>query len=155
MTGRPTPIVIDAGGQAYVSAVGAAMFATIQPTCATPPNKDVVVLNAAGSALVGSSPVPGAYLAWDGKGGLYSAGTAFTLVFFSTPHAFQTQYGGGDSDAFAAKVDFSQPAGPNIASVLNAASLFPGYVTPFPTGESPQARSLPSSAAASDRLRQR
>jgi hypothetical protein len=70
----------------------------------------------------------------DGKGGLYSAGLAYTLVFFTTPRAFQTQYGGGDSDVFAAKVDFSQPAGPSIASVVNAASLFPGYSTPLPTG---------------------
>ena len=111
-----------------------ALSSTIQPTCASPPNKAVLVLNSSGSALVASSPIPGAYLALDGKGGLYSAGDAFTLVFFSTPRAFQTQYGGGDSDAFAAKVDFSQPAGPSIASVLNAASLFPGYTTPFPTG---------------------
>ena len=84
------------------------------------------MINSAGSAVVATSPIPGAYLALDGKGGLYSAGQAHTLVFFSTPHAFQTQYGGGNSDAFAAKVDFSQPAGPSLASVLNAASLFPG-----------------------------
>ena len=76
-------------------------------------------------------PSQARYLALDGKGGLYSAGTAYTLVFFSTPHAFQTEYGGGDSDAFAAKVDFSQPAGPSLASVLNAASLFPGYASAF------------------------
>ena len=123
ITGIPTPLVVDSTGQAYVSAGG--FPSTIQPTCAGPPNQAVLVLNSTGSALVGSSPIPGPYLAWDGKGGLYSAGTAFTLVFFSTPRAFQTQYAGGDSDAFAAKVDFSQPAGPNIASVINAASLFP------------------------------
>jgi uncharacterized protein (TIGR03437 family) len=127
-------LVVDTLGQAYVSASGDAFASTGQPTCASPPNKEVLVLNSAGSALVGSSPIPGAYLALDGKGGLYSAGDAFTGVFFSTPRAFQTQYGGGNSDAFAAKVDFSQPAGPSIASVLNAASLFPGYSTPFPTG---------------------
>lgn len=132
MTGASTPIVVDASGQAYVGEVGDA-YSMVQTSCA-PPNPDVLVLNSTGSALVATSPIPGAYLALDGKGGLYSAGTAFTLVFFSTPHAFQTQYGGGDSDAFAAKVDFSQPAGPSIASVLNAASLFPGPVTPFPTG---------------------
>ena len=127
-------IVVDALGQAYVSVSDDAFASTIQPTCASPPNKDVLVLNSKGTALVASSPIPGTYLALDGKGGLYSAGIAFSLVFLTTPRAFQTEYGGGDSDAFAAKVDFSQLAGPAIASVLNAASLFPGYVTPFPTG---------------------
>jgi len=134
MTGIPTPVVVDATGQAYVSAVQDASSSMIQPSCAGPPNKDVLVLNSAGSALVASSPIPGPYLAWDGQGGLYSAGSAFTLVFFSTPRAFQTQYAGGDSDAFAAKVDFSQPAGPNIASVINAASLLPSSATLFATG---------------------
>jgi uncharacterized protein (TIGR03437 family) len=127
-------LVVDTSGQTYVSASGNAFASTSQPTCASPPNEEVLVLNSTGSALVGSSPIPGAYLALDGKGGLYSAGDAFTGVFFSTPRAFQTQYGGGNSDAFAAKVDFSQPAGPSITSVLNAASLFPGYSSPFPTG---------------------
>ncbi len=127
-------LVVDSLGQAYVSVSGDAFASSIQPTCASPPNKGVLVLNSAGSALVASSPIPGAYLALDGKGGLYSAGDAFTLVFFATPRAFQTQYGGGDSDAFAAKVDLSQPVGPSIASVLNAASLLPGNATQYPTG---------------------
>jgi uncharacterized protein (TIGR03437 family) len=134
MAGGPTPIVIDAAGKAYVGVAGDAFSSTTQPTCAAPQTKDVLVLNATGSAFTATSPIPGDYLALDGNGGLYSAGNAFTLVFFSTPRAFQTQYGGGDSDAFAAKVDFSQPPGPDIGSVLNAASLFPGYATPFPTG---------------------
>ncbi|MDQ6708719.1 MAG: hypothetical protein M3Z85_22400, partial [Acidobacteriota bacterium] len=55
-------------------------------------------------------------------------------VSFSTPHAYQTQYGGGDSDAFAAKLDFSQPAASQVFSVVNAASLFPGNGSSFPTG---------------------
>jgi uncharacterized protein (TIGR03437 family) len=135
-----TPIAVDASGQAYVNAYvngpGATSSASTLPTCATPPNAAIQVINAAGSAVVATSPIPGAYLALDGKGGLYSAGQALTLVFFSTPHAYQTQYGGGNSDAFAAKVDFSQPPGPLLASVLNAASLLPGYAPPLviPTG---------------------
>ena len=128
------PIVVDATGQAYVSESGVASSSTIQPSCAGPPNPAVLVINSAGSGVVANSAIPGAYLALDGNGGLYSAGLAYTLVFFTTPHAFQTEYGGGGSDAFAAKVDFSQPAGPSIASVLNAASLFPGYASQYPTG---------------------
>ena len=132
--GGPTPIAVDALGQAYVSAVATASSPMIEPTCAAPPNPAVSVISSSGSALVATSPIPARYLALDGKGGLYSAGLAYTLVFFSTPHAFQTEYGGGDSDAFAAKVDFSQPAGPSLASVLNAASLLPGYPSQYPAG---------------------
>ena len=128
------PIVMDAAGQAYVGEEGEAQSNTTLPTCAAPPAQDVLVLNSTGSALVATSPIPGSYLALDGKGGLYSAGLAYTLVFFTTPHAFQTEYGGGDSDAFASKVDFSQPAGPALVSVLNAASLLPGYGTFYPNG---------------------
>jgi len=133
-TSTGAALVVDATGQAYVSAGGDAGPSVTQPTCAAPPYPVVSVLNPAGSAVVATSPIPGAYLALDGKGGLYSVGGAYTLVFFSTPHAFQTQYGGGDRDAFAAKVDFSQPPGPSLASVLNAASLFPGYATPLLMG---------------------
>jgi uncharacterized protein (TIGR03437 family) len=135
VNGIPTPIAVDASGQAYVSAnSGAAPYQTL-PTCAAPSNPAVIVINSSGSALVATSAIPGAYLALDGKGGLYSAGTAYSLVFFSTPHAFQTEYGGGDSDAFAAKVDFSQPAGPSLVSVVNAANLAPGYASAFASGQ--------------------
>jgi len=133
--GEPSvAIAVDAAGQAYVSSASTASSSSIQPTCAASPNAAISVINSSGSAVVASSPIPGAYLALDGKGGLYSTGLAYTLVFFTTPHAFQSGYGGGDSDAFAAKVDFSQPGGASLASVLNAASLFPGYASPFPAG---------------------
>jgi uncharacterized protein (TIGR03437 family) len=134
VNGIPTQIAVDASGQAYVSALSQASPSQTLPTCAETPNPAVIVINSTGSALVASSPIPGAYLALDGKGSLYSAGDAFAIVFFSTPHAFQTEYGGGDSDAFAAKVDFSQPAGPAFVSLVNAASLAPGYASAFATG---------------------
>ncbi|MGI8990703.1 MAG: SBBP repeat-containing protein [Bryobacteraceae bacterium] len=123
-------IVVDGSGEAFVNAVissGAALPCTQRPA--------ISVLNATGSAIVATAPV-GGYLALDGNGALYSAGQA-PLVFFSTPHAFQTQYGGGDSDAAVAKVDFSQPAGPEIFSIVNAASnslagnIAPGEIVMF------------------------
>jgi uncharacterized protein (TIGR03437 family) len=126
------PIALDAMGQAYVSLAGVAQPGTTLPGCTSRPSVDV--LNASGSAIAASSPIPGGSLALDGKGGLYSAGLAYALIFFSTPHAFQTGYGGGDSDAFAAKVDFSQPAGALIASVANAASFAFGYASQYPDG---------------------
>ena len=134
-SGVPTPITVDDQGQAYVSGDAVPPSTSMEPTCAAPPNVSVLVLNSAGSALVATSPIPGAYFALDGKGGLYSAGRTLAPVFFSTPHAFQIEYGGGDSDAFAAKVDFSQPAAPSLASVVNAASFFPGYASNFPLGD--------------------
>ena len=130
--GQATPVAVDAAGQAYVGLIQAANPGATLPECSPP--QAVSVLNASGSAMAASSPIPGSYLALDGKGGAYTAGLAYAPVFFSTPHAFQTEYGGGDSDAFAAKVDFSQPAGPSLASVVNAASFSPGYASPFPTG---------------------
>ena len=125
----PTAIAVDAAGQAYVNAVG-----PISKSAACVQAAKVSVLNATASAVAASSPVGGDYLALDSNGGLFSAGLARTLVFFSTPGAYQTQYGGGDSDVFAAKVDFSQPAGAEIFSIVNAASYLAGYPTPFPTG---------------------
>jgi uncharacterized protein (TIGR03437 family) len=90
----------------------------------------VTVLNSAGSAVMAFSSVGGSSLALDGAGGLYSGGTTSTLISLSTPQAFQTQYGGGDTDGFAAKVDLGQPAGSELRSVVNAATLFGGYAWP-------------------------
>jgi Beta-propeller repeat len=58
MTGIPTPIVVDATGQTYVSAVQDASSSMIQPTCAGPLNQAVLVFNSAGSTLAASSPIP-------------------------------------------------------------------------------------------------
>jgi len=96
----------------------------------------VTVLNAAGSAIVAYSPVTGGYLAVDDHGGLYPAGTTRTLAFLSTPHAFQIFYGGGDADGSAAKLDLSQPAGPELSSVVNAATFLGGSSFPAAGGPS-------------------
>ncbi|MEO7145555.1 MAG: SBBP repeat-containing protein [Bryobacteraceae bacterium] len=128
---RATAIAADSTGGVFVNAAPQASNA-VAPPCSQP--AAVSAINPTGSAIEGFSPAGGDYLALDGSGGLYSAGLTRTLVFLATPHAYQTQYGGGDSDAFAAKVDFSQPAESRIFSVVNAASLFPGYPSNFATG---------------------
>jgi uncharacterized protein (TIGR03437 family) len=115
-----TAIAVNAQGQAAVNAPAASLM-TQATTCTGQPA--ITVLNAAGSAVAAFSSVTGNYLAMDSNGGLYSAGTTRTLAFLSTPHAFQTRYGGGDSDGSAGKVDLSQPAGPELDSVVNAASF--------------------------------
>ncbi len=59
----------------------------------------------------------------DGKGGVYIAGYTRNMIFLTTPDAFQTQYSGGPDNAFVAKFDLTRPAGPDLTSVVNAASL--------------------------------
>jgi uncharacterized protein (TIGR03437 family) len=111
LKGSADVITADSLGQAYVEAAQ------------QPP---VVVLNPTGSAIVATSPIGGGRLVLDGKGGLYTAGSTSVQVFFSTLHALQTEYGGGDSDGFVAKVDFTQPALPELSALVNAASLLEG-----------------------------
>jgi hypothetical protein len=111
LTGAASAIVVDSPGQAYVNAAQ------------KPP---VSVLNSSGSAIVATSPMGGPHMVLDGKGGLYATGNAGSLVFFSTLHALETEYGGGNSDAFVAKVDFTQPALPAVNSLVNAASMLEG-----------------------------
>ena len=126
---RGTAIAVDTAGETAVNAVPPAT----PSNCSRP--AAVSVLNAAGSSITASSPVGGQYLTWDANGGLYSAGQTETLVFLTTPHTYQTQYGGGASDAYAGKVDFTQQPGPAVSSLVNAASLLAGGVQPFLTGE--------------------
>ena len=111
LAGSAGAIAVDSLGQAYVNAAR------------TPP---VSVLSPSGSAIVATSPEGSAHIVLDGKGGLYATGNAGALVFFATLHALQTEYGGGDSDGFVAKVDFTQPALPAVNSLVNAASLIEG-----------------------------
>jgi uncharacterized protein (TIGR03437 family) len=115
-----TAIAVDAQGQAAVN-VPAASLTTQVTACTGQPA--ITVLNQAGSAVAAFSPVTGNFLAMDSNGGLYSAGTTTALAFLSTPHAFQTRYGGGNSDGSAGKVDLSQPAGQELRFVVNAASF--------------------------------
>ena len=111
LTGAASAVAVDSLGQAYVNAAQ------------TPP---VLVLTPGGSSVAATSPIGGSQLVLDGKGGLYTAGLTTTQIFLSTLHAQQTEYGGGGADAFAAKVDFTQPPLPAVTSLVNAASLIEG-----------------------------
>jgi uncharacterized protein (TIGR03437 family) len=131
-----TSIGVDSQGQAYINLDAPLLASTpyVGPAYATYQSPPIRVLNASGSAIAMSSPVGGAQFVLDGKGGLYATGTTRSLVFFSTLHAFQPAYGGGDSDAFAMKVDFTQTALPALNSIVNAASLLEGNASVFPDG---------------------
>ncbi len=109
------------------------------PTCRQTGGPFVAALDPTGSKLIHSSGMPGlgydsAYaLALDSTGAVYLAGKTSSPVFFATPGAAQTVYAPGSSDAFAARIDFTQ-SGTYAACVLNAASFAAGNLASFPLG---------------------
>jgi uncharacterized protein (TIGR03437 family) len=109
------------------------------PTCRQTGGPFVAVLDPTGSKLIRASGMAGlgydnAYaLALDPTGAVYLAGSASSRVFFATPGAAQTAYAAGTSDAFAARLDFTQ-SGIFAACVLNGASFAAGNTAFFPTG---------------------
>ncbi len=72
-------------------------------------------------------------LAVSGASAVYLAGSAGSLVFFSSGTAAQRNFGGGDTDAFAARLDLTASQ-PFVSCVLNAASLQAGNTSARPTG---------------------
>ncbi len=97
-------------------------------------------LDGAGVKLLASTSLPGMgldephSLALDGKGIVYLAGDVTSRVFFASPAAAQQAYGGGDSDAFAARLDLSAPSRLSVACVVNAGSYQAGNFSSFPQG---------------------
>jgi uncharacterized protein (TIGR03437 family) len=73
-------------------------------------------------------------MALDPSGGVYLAGDTSSQVFFATGGAAQSIYGGGDSDAFLARIDLSAQPTLFVACVLNAASFIAGNEGFFPLG---------------------
>jgi uncharacterized protein (TIGR03437 family) len=73
-------------------------------------------------------------MALDNSGGVYLAGDTSSQVFFATGGAAQTSYGGGDSDAFLARIDLSAQPTLFVACVLNGASFMAGNEGFFPLG---------------------
>jgi uncharacterized protein (TIGR03437 family) len=65
-------------------------------------------------------------IALDHSGGVYLAGDTSSQVFFATASAEQKSYGGGDSDAFLARIDLSAQPTVFVACVLNGASFLAG-----------------------------
>lgn len=100
----------------------------------------VAQLDPAGAKLVRNSSVGGMgfdqvnALALDTKGGVYLAGPTTSRPFFSSAVAAQKSYGGGDSDAFAAKLDWQAAPRVSVSCVLNAASFAAGNFAFYPQG---------------------
>lgn len=109
-------IAVDAAGNAFVTGLASSTFPTtpgaLQP--GDTPSVFVTKLNATGTALIYSAVIGGSDydkgygIAVDGAGNAYVTGVTRSGDFPTTTGAFQTQRGGGISDAFVAKLN---PAG--------------------------------------------
>jgi uncharacterized protein (TIGR03437 family) len=64
----------------------------------------------------------------------YLAGDTESLVFFSTPGAAQTVYGGGMTDSFVSRLDLSIKPTLAVSCVVNGASFLAGNTAANPTG---------------------
>jgi hypothetical protein len=117
-------IVVDSGGNAYLTGSAGANFPTtagaFQTTLAGSADAFVTKLNASGTALVystylggsggeGFGGVGGAGIAVDSAGNAYVTG-GMGSNFPTTAGAFQTTYSGGHNDAFVTKLNASGTA---------------------------------------------
>ena len=111
-------IALDTAGNAsIVGLTGSGDFPTTADAIQSAPggNNDAFItrLNATGAALVfstylgGSMADGGRSVAVDSAGSIYLTGVTFSTDFPTTPGAFQTTFGGLQSDGFVAKVAFS------------------------------------------------
>lgn len=112
---RGNSIAVDASGAAYVAGeTGGGAFPTTSgafQTASSGGDAYVTKLNAAGTALVYSTYLGGSgvdhagAIAVDAADVAYVAGTTASSNFPVTPGALQTAFAGGDSDAFASKLN--------------------------------------------------
>ncbi len=110
-------ILVDAQGDAYIP--GTLVSANGSP------NTSLTVIAPDGSAIVHSVPVPGV-IALDMQGSVYAAASSQGYVFFPTPGALQSTFGGGTYDVTLTKIDFASPQSPFVAAILNAANFRSG-----------------------------
>jgi uncharacterized protein (TIGR03437 family) len=124
--GGSPAVAVDAQGDAYFGisgpdpACGGQWFTT-----------HIMALSPDASSTVSDTCFPAGYsfIALDGHGGLYLAGTTQTTVFLTTFGAFQTKFPGGPSSGYIAKYDLTRPSGAALVSLVNAVSSLPGIGT--------------------------
>jgi uncharacterized protein (TIGR03437 family) len=128
-------IVLDSAANVYVGgsteSADFPMTAGAIPHCRTG-GPFVAELDTNGANLLHSTGTSGMgydqawAIALDRGGRVYLAGDTSSQVFFATGGAAQSSYGGGDSDAFLARIDLSAQPTVFVACVLNAASFIAG-----------------------------
>jgi uncharacterized protein (TIGR03437 family) len=137
-------IALDAAGSVFVAGTTQSLdfpfAAGAVRGCLRTGGPYVAELDSAGSKLLRSSSTGGMgfdephAIAVTSESAVYIAGDAESRVFFASGGAVQKSYGGGDTDAFAAKLDLAATAQTYVACVLNAASFQPGNFAFFPLG---------------------
>ncbi|MGA2271405.1 MAG: SBBP repeat-containing protein [Bryobacteraceae bacterium] len=136
-------IALDSTANVYVGgnteSADFPMTANAIPHCRTG-GPFVAELDTGGARLLHSTGASGMgydvtnAMALDHGGGVYLAGDTSSRVFFATGAAARNSYGGGDSDAFLARIDLSAQPQLFVACVLNGASFLAGNQGFFPLG---------------------
>ena len=124
----PAAVAADAAGNAYVGLYNGYTTASASMT----------VVSADGSRVLAAKRLdaPARSISLDGSGGVYVVGitnSMNSLPFPATRDSYVPE-ATGEYGAYAAKFDFSQPAGTEIHRVVNAASLAPGRNSRGPNG---------------------
>lgn len=137
-------LAVDSGGNAYITGdtdSDAFPITSDATQIRRNGNKDAIVakLNTQGTALLfatylgGTNDDSGSSIAIDSGGNAYITGSTSSNDFPVQQGAFQTQFGGGSTDAFFAKYQFATLTGPPTVSsggVVNGASFGSGPVAP-------------------------
>jgi uncharacterized protein (TIGR03437 family) len=136
-------LALDSAANVYVGgnteSADFPMTANAIPHCRTG-GPFVAELDTSGAKLLNSTGTSGMgydqawAMALDRSGGVYLAGDTSSRVFFATGGTAQSSYGGGDSDAFLARIDLSSQPKLFVACVLNGASFLAGNQGFFPLG---------------------
>jgi uncharacterized protein (TIGR03437 family) len=137
-------IALDSAGNVFVAGNAGPGFpktANSIPKCLNVGEPFVAEFDSTGAQLLRSTGVGGLGLDYgfalalskDG-GAAYLAGAALSQAFFATPGAARKVYGGGDSDAYVAKIDLSATPKLAVACVLNGASFKAGNEMPANLG---------------------
>jgi uncharacterized protein (TIGR03437 family) len=127
--GRIHAVAVDAAGNAYLGLVAGGITAQVPSNCGGYVGTSLEILNADASRVLASWAVAGEVIAisQDEKGGVYVSGSTGTTAFLATPGAYLKQYPfGAEGSGFAAKFDTSQPVGPSLNCLVNAASWWAG-----------------------------
>jgi uncharacterized protein (TIGR03437 family) len=118
---------VDPGGDLYLALAQQSYMSN--PKCAESGRLSIriIVLAPDGASVMNSVTAPGsvAEVLQDGNGGVYVVGSAFA-AFVASPGAYAEQPFSPPYGSYAAKLDFTKPAGPSIGCLVNAASGWEG-----------------------------